>query len=491
MYLASLVFAFTVFVVMTAYYTKTQAFNVYHPFMYYSLFHGFIFVFRPIIAYISDFNLVYRVYQFNPSVDDKITVILASTIGYIFFAFFCLRSGNEKLVFKNDSAVDLQRVLSAKVFYLSICILSPLAIYSLTTRYGEAMSGYTTMVMDRANGVFMNTVSNGYMTDAQLMLPALAVMIAWIFRFHFLSLLPLLLFVLIRAGTGGRGPFVTACISLGLLWLYSKRRSVFSPRVLLAFVALVTVFDAIGEDRGARIRSIVSDSEKVEVSEYDGKWLEGMDFANMEYFEYLVYVVPQRSGEYGYFIDNLQLFTEPVPRVLWPGKPAGAPFNNIALFDYGFPIGMTRSLPGQGWYSLGWIGVAFWCGLWGGVLGLIYRRWVESDQSIFKTMAYLMFVPSLVVTFRDGTILTAVKQNFWYLGPIAFAAILAHLLNVPKLPAIRHHLRSRRVKGSGSTDRRTAAQREMHKVKLLPPPVARRRAVLAAEREESAFKDIT
>lgn len=469
MYELSLVIALVAFLGVVVAYSRMEACNVYHPFLYYCLFHGFIFVFRPIVAYFSGFELIYIVYQFQPSYQDRVTVILAATLGFLSFAFFCLRTGAGGVVFRNDAALEVERNLLAKVLIWAVVLLSPLALYSLLSRYEQIAAGYTTMVMDQATGVFMNTTTNGYVTDAQGMLPALCAMVAWIFRFRLLALVPMAGFVLIRAGTGGRGVFVTACISLALLWLYQRRKQMFSPRVLAGMAALIVIFVQVGQDRGAAIRAFIAGEAVEQRGGYEPKWLEGMDFGNMEYFEFIVYAVPQRSGEYGYFTNNLQLFTEPVPRVLWPGKPAGAPFSNIKLFDYGYPIGMTRSLPGEGWYSLGWFGVIVWCGLWGAALGWLYRRWADSDQSTLKTLAYLLFLPSLVISYRDGTLLTVARQNLWFLAPVILAALLARWFAVPKLAEIRKRLLPGQRRGNNP-----------RAVQALPPAVARRRAALAA-----------
>lgn len=479
MYEFSLIIAAVAFLAVVIAYSRMEACNVFHPFLYYCLFHGFIFVFRPIVAYFSGFELIYQVYQFRPSDQDRITVILAATVGFLSFAFFCLRFGAGGLVFRNDSAVAIERNLLAKVMLWAVALLAPLALYSLLSRYQQSTEGYSTMVMDRATGVFMNTSTTGYFTDAQVMLPTLCAMVAWMFRFRLLALMPMFAFVVIRAGTGGRGIFVTACTTLALLWLYQQRKQMFSPRVLAGIGALVFVFVQVGEDRGAAIRAFIAGEQAEQATGGKAKWLEGMDFGNMEYFEFIVFAVPQRSGEYGYFLNNLQLFTEPVPRVMWPGKPAGAPFSNIKLFDYGYPIGMTRSLPGEGWYSLGWIGVIVWCGLWGGLLGWLYRRWADSDQSTLKTLAYLLFLPSLVVTYRDGTLLTAAKQNLWFLAPVIFAAILARWFNVPTLGEIRRYLRTRGLSPVAAQARQDRTVSMKPPALGVPAAVARRRAALA------------
>lgn len=56
-----------------------------------------------------------------------------------------------------------------------------------------------------------------------------------------------------------------------------------------------------------------------------------MHWANMEFLDN-VETVPRRTGTYGFFGDNPQAFTEPIPRKLWKDKPVGAPIKMLNLF---------------------------------------------------------------------------------------------------------------------------------------------------------------
>ena len=64
-------------------YARHDAASLFHPATIYLAFHGFIFVIRPIFARIYDFDLVYRVYDFIPSIADKITVILGANLAML------------------------------------------------------------------------------------------------------------------------------------------------------------------------------------------------------------------------------------------------------------------------------------------------------------------------------------------------------------------------------------------------------------------------
>ena len=181
-------------------------------------------------------------------------------------------------------------------------------------------------------------------------------------------------------------------------------------------IPLVALFYVVGQDRGS-VRTFLEDGKIVEVREETG-FMETMDWANMEFFEYLVETVPRKTGTYGLFVDNLQVFTEPVPRKLWKDKPIGAPIKMFNLFDYGNPIGMTYSLPGYGWMQLGYAGVVLWCGLWGWCLGAIYSWFVRSRQGNFHVAFYFAFLPIFVIAFRDGGLVTILRTGVFYVTPV-------------------------------------------------------------------------
>ena len=493
MYEAALALSVVCFLLVAGYFARSPSFSMFHPLTFYSAFHGFIFVFRPIVARINDFNLVYRGYQFTPSPSDKLTVILASNLGFLAFAFFCLMSGNVAMRFKQDGFAVAERERLKPLLFWVFAICVPIGLYSLVKGWnGAAMTGfgYDTMIMDAGTGTFVNTIGNGYLAEAQLMLATCGALTAWIFRFRLFALMPLLAFVVFRAGTGGRGPFVTGLVTVGLLYLYEHRRRMPSLQIGALLVAVVLIFNTVGNDRGLAIRKAIGNDTTSTVfvqNRADERFLEGMDFANLEYFEYLVYAIPQRTQTYGYFLDNFQVLTEPIPRILWKSKPIGAPFNRIYLLDYGSPIGMTRSLPGEGWYSLGWLGVIIWCGLWGYVLGLIYRRFVQGSQNAIKTAAYMIFVPILIVAFRDGQLVTVLRQGLFYIGPVILWFYVARLVGVPSAVTMRAAA-ARRLQRRGGSDTPPAPQPAEHAraFAALPPAVQRRRAALEAAKPQQA-----
>jgi hypothetical protein len=192
-----------------------------------------------------------------------------------------------------------------------------------------------------------------------------------------------------------------------------------------------------------------------------------MDFANLEFYEYIVHAVPQKTGTYGYFLDNLQIFTEPVPRVFWPDKPVGPPIQLFSLFDYGYPIGMTYSLPGEGWMQLGYLGVAIWCGLFGWFYGWLYNKFQRSSQSTIAVIAFLLAMPLSFQFFRDGLLLTLIKTHAWFLMPVLMIYGFARLSAVPLADDIRQ-----------MAYRRAAKRRPDVAAKILARQRAAKRSVL-------------
>jgi len=486
-YEAALTLSTVIFIVVSLYYVKSSLFSIYHPFTLYCAFHGILFVLRPWIAWIGDYNMMYEAYRFMPSLSDKITVLLATTLGFLVFGFFSLRVGGVPFAFKHDQATYEERRVLFPIFVWVLVICGPIAAYSLMTQFDKGLEG---MVFDSATGISINTTKNGYMVDAQLMLVSLSAVFAWINRFRLFSLVPLAFFVLVRAGTGGRGPFVAAMASAGLLYLYDRRQRYPSLRMALMLMPLLLLFRIVGDDRGASIKSAI-DPGTGQVTSYEVedrmRPLESMDYANMEFMEYLVYAIPQRTGTYDYFLDNLQIFTEPVPRVLWKNKPIGPPIQNINLMKYGSPVGMTRSLPGEGWYALGWLGVIVWSALYGAGTGLVYRKFVQGNQSTFATAAYMIFVPSLIVGFRDGALLSLIRSTGIYMIPIGVWYALSRFLVLPAIADMRRAMRRQAASpGPGLPAGSEGAPGEGRSPgRYLPPAVRRRRLALANASSEA------
>lgn len=419
---------------ITFYYVRLPVASAFHPLSYYLFFHGFIFALRPIVVHWRGYTTIYRNYQFTPSMDDKITTILGAMLGLACFTFFALRSGYRRPRFAQDAFTDIERERLKAPYLLTAALFLPPAVMASLSSWNTRSNDSTTMVLDAATGIFINTTGNAYSVDIQLLIAPFLLLGIWLFRFRWWTFAPFAAFIILRGGTGGRWPILMACATLGLMFLYDRRRAMPNLKAIGLAAAALLLFELVGLDRGATIRKLfIDDNSRAEqiYNREPPQFLEAMDFANLEFYEYLVYAVPQRTGTHGYFLDNLQVLTEPVPRVLWPGKPIGPPIRLFTLFDHGYPIGMTYSLPGEGWMQFGYPGVAIWCSLFGWFYGWVYSRFQQSRQSTLGTMVFLLFLPLSLQFFRDGLLLTLVKTHAWFLLPLVLVFLAARLTAVP------------------------------------------------------------
>ena len=402
-------------IVVAVIYARSGVASVFHPATYYMFFHGFIFVVRPIVAYLNDFHFVYNIYRFTPDLDDKITALLVADVGFICFMTAVLRFGRHPLVLAATSQLrnDPQRRFRQHLL-VTAALLGPIGIYGLFYVLRGIDSGEVVgMALDKATGTMISTSGNGYFFTAGDIAGALAVLIAWQFRFRLIALLPFAAYFAMRVESGMRWTFLLTSAAMGLFWLYDRRYKWPTFRIAIVGAISLGLFTVIGEQRDV-VQAWISGKE-VSNQIFQNKFLEGMDYANLEYLEYLVRAIPERTGTYGYFVDNLQALTEPIPRVLWSGKPIGAPIQMWDLYRYGSPVGITYSMPGEGWDQLGYLGVAIWCGLWGMIMGSFYNWFARGRQSDYHVAVYLLLLPLTVQIFRDGSLLSALKFPMWFL----------------------------------------------------------------------------
>ncbi|MDR7102050.1 O-antigen polymerase [Croceicoccus sp. BE223] len=465
-----------VFVGTTLVYVRQPAACLMHPATIYSLFHGFIFVLRPIVARISDFTFVYTTFGFYPSLSDKITVILAANLGYLTFMAVSLAVARDPVVFRHDPEIVAQRRTLRRPFVIAALLLAPVSIAAILYQWNTSSNLTSTMIYDETTRTSINTTGSGYFYEFQLVGATLAVLFAWLFRFRLWSLLPFGLFVLLKAGSGGRGAFIYAAAMMIIFYLYDQRRRWPELKASLLGIIALTLFNLVVVDRGRSIRALFV-AQQGDVYRLDNlKPLEHMDFANLEYFEYIVYIVPQRTGTYDYFLSNLQIFTEWVPRTLWPGKPAGPPVQLFNIYDYGSPFGMTLSLPGFGWFELGYLGVVIQCAAFAALFSLIYRRCMRPDANIMTIVTSLLFTAIGIVGFRDGSLLSLMKMTLFYLAiPLGLTWAIGRIMGI-RTPGGVGSKRGTRPVGAASLE----AETDGVKAEAIPATPAERRRRLAA-----------
>ena len=448
MYDAMIVISIGVLALVTAYYVRHRACSIYHPVTMYLAFHALVFVFRPIMSRIYDYRVIYNAVGFQPSEWDKITVLLGTNLALIVFVAVALRVGGQPMVFRQEPAEVARRSYWMRLVWLVAIPIGLLAAYSLITQWLLESSSIRINKMDMRTGIQTMDAMSGYLVIVGSMLTPISVIFAYLNRFKLWSLLPFVAFAILRLGTGGRGDFISGLLMLGALFLFDQRRKWPTPRTMMVAAVAAVLFVGVVQDRGAAIRELfgiegINEARVGWGTHY--KPFEHSDTAMLEAFQYVVYVVPQRSGSYDYFANNLRIITEPIPRALWPEKPYGSPVSFFNLYDYGTPIAMVLSMPGIGWYSLGYLGVAIWSALFAWFFGACYRSFAAGNQSNFATMSYAIVLGVAPLAFRDGLLLTILKLMFAYYLPLLLLLALVMIFYPQVLKRVSRMARSERA----------------------------------------------
>lgn len=434
------------FVVVCFAFVSARSASFFHPLAFYLLFHLIVFVIRPLMVHFLHYNIIWHYMEYTASNWEFVFTLWVSSVALLVFAVATLMAGRCRTEF---TVADLPpwTIAEKRAYAIVVVLLGPLAIYSaVIMRQGISFSGHGDihMVRDLATGIAIYTNTTGYIADANLMLGAICVLALWRFNFRWWSYLPFLFYIGYRSVLGwGRWSIVMSFLSLVLIFLYRNNRRWLRMKYLIATIPVFVLFHSLGMNRDL-VRDYVENSglgERVaeaELYQYKKNFWEQFDtpdFANFEFLAYVLHVVPKESQTYTYFTQYLQLFTEPIPRILWKEKPIGAPIKLINLDDFGNFTGMTTALVGDGWMSLGWIGLVMTMGLVGLFLGWLHRWFWRNQASPKAVMIYCIFLPLTIQWYRDGGISIA-KFVLFSLTPIIlwifFSRVIRMMLRTPR-----------------------------------------------------------
>lgn len=427
MYLLFLFASTIVFAAVVAVYLRHPARSWYHPLSIYLIYHFIAFCVRPWLSHLLSYDAVYRGYHFEPDEYARNMALVVSSLGLAVFAAASLWQSKTSLLVNLAGAPPRERF--QRSFLVIFAILLPLFLYSIYLGWQYRMTDGVLMLRDRQTGIAISVGTNGYVMGAVNMAVLLLPVLCWLFRFRVAVLVPTVMLLFLMLGTGSRGSSICAIFALSCFYLFDRRRRWFDWRIPVGAALLFVVFNAVGDDRGRAVRNLFTDDlAEAWTNPYEDQPLEGMDFASMEFVEYLTWVVPRKTGTFEYFVGQLQLLTEPIPRALWPDKPIGQPIQMFDLYDYGFPIGMTRSLPGEGWVQFGLVGVIVWCGLWGLALGRFHQWTADGRKTPFHLALYFSILALMIVCYRDGLLLSVARFGLFAIVPLGLWLFLSRLL---------------------------------------------------------------
>src|SRR5690606_11887926 len=256
MYVSLLVFSVLAFAAALILYFRHPAASVFHPATYYLLFHGLVFVIRPLFAWHYGFDNIYQAIGFQPSEWEKSQVLICTNLGLGAFMVASLRIGGRPLAFVQGEAEIARRGALLRRFWLVAVPLGALAAGALYWQWDVIASGENPRIVDQRTGWGAQRIGNGYFVAAAMMLGPIAVMIAFLGRFRLWSLLPFAAFAVLRLGTGNRGDLVAAAIMLAVLFMFDRQRKWPTPLILAGGLALVAVFAVMQKDRGGTIREL-------------------------------------------------------------------------------------------------------------------------------------------------------------------------------------------------------------------------------------------
>jgi hypothetical protein len=403
--------------------------SIFHPATVYLGFHGLVFVLRPMLVHYLNFDSCWAYMLFTPteSIFDK--TLLVSSVGLVVFVGFCLGVGRTPVGF-SAFAGPAGELSQTRGLVPATLLLLPLIAWSIYDTRGGVQGA-------RVGGVYILTQSTGYLTEAQnLLMPLLC---AWLVktRFHWINALAIGLYLGYRVWFGqSRWTILLFVLMVGVSYSWQKRNKWLPIWSLLMALPAMVIFNTLGHNRDF-LKGFLEQGQWQSVDYRPGtsldqairRWLDTQDFANFDFLAYIVGMVPERSGGYTFTAQYLQLFTEPIPRMLWKGKPVGAPVKQVDLGKYGNFNGLTWSLNGDGWISGGWVGLLVVMASAGSLLGLAHRWFWRSCQNRLHALVYIAGLAMLPQYYRDGSPISLAKFLLFSSGPILLWISVGWLLN--------------------------------------------------------------
>jgi hypothetical protein len=393
--------------------------SIFHPVTAYLGFHGLAFVVRPILVSACGYDAVWNYMQFHPSDQIFVRTLAVSSVAMLSFVAGCLYAGRSRISFATQNAPEFT-TLERRALLITTLLLVPVMAYSIfATRNGIAGA--------KVNGIYVMTNSTGYLNEAQNFIMALLCLWMVATRFHWLNLFPSILYLGYRTWFGwSRWTILLFLLMVTMIYCWDYRKKWVPLWAVGVAVPFLLLFNLLGHNRDILKSYLLS--HEVHTVDYEPgmttreklkKRFDTQDFANFDYLTYIVWVVPGRIGTYTYGVQYLQLLTEPIPRILWKGKPAGAPVQtNVDLGLYGNFYGLTMSLAGDAWMSGGWIGLVILLSVTGWLLGLAHRSFWRNIGKPARCLLYLVALAMVPLWYRDGSIISIAKFLLFSLTPI-------------------------------------------------------------------------
>jgi len=420
-------------------YILDEDIGVFSPLFWYGAFHTLVFVIKPIVFYWGEFGFVFSYIGYYPADSDLTRTLVITDVALLSFIvgyYYKSSLSPTKKTAHPRHVLDYAALTSkdsiTAFFYMTL-ILLPLIVFSLySTGSGFSLDNSSGHQIERVGDIFVNVNTTGYVTELKKMLTPYIFLLVVIFGFRKWVLCVILAYVSYRLYLGWERVYlVVLFLNLALYLVMLARRKWFSPKFIVIVLVGLPVFSFIGENRDF-LKSLVDDEVIVEIEDSRGflEKQDNLDFANFEYLVYITSVVPEMSQNYSYWTQYLQLFTEPVPRIIWKNKPLGAPIKLVNLNEWGNFFGLTKSIVGDAWISFGWGGIIINLFFLGYLLRFLYEKMFLNSIG-FGRIAWLTLLPFSMQLFRDGGIVSISKFILFAIMPLIVWSIF-YRVNVKK-----------------------------------------------------------
>src|SRR6185437_12016504 len=154
--------------------------SIYHPFAFYLVFHGVVFVARPILEYFFNFHAAFDYMWFYPNEDRIIFTLFLSSWGLVAFSIFgwgidATGPRFDRPVHEGFTAAEWQ------AFWILVVLVLPFATYSFYLHLGEGLGGSDLVqgYHDPITGIYILTNTTGYIASADGALLPLSLMLIW------------------------------------------------------------------------------------------------------------------------------------------------------------------------------------------------------------------------------------------------------------------------------------------------------------------------
>ena len=425
-------------------YSRYIKFRILDPATWYVLFHFMLFAIRPTFVFELGYRANFMYMGFSPDLPDVIITFAVANLGLL--AFLLGASIFPRPRFDYHTPLH-PTALERQTFGIAVAISLPLILFSIYYSYTHPLVEITArsggnLIIDPDTGKKLFTSGSGYAYVFQNALPGVLIALMLLRRPQWWIFLIAISFMF-QVFLTGRGRFVIIYFVLSLIiFAFQMRRISVAKRasLLLGFGGAAIILIAVGGVYRRVSRSLGGVSwQDLTLSDYFARTPLGdsQEFGMFEYLTYLVKYFPDSNYGFSYFTQYLEIFTQPIPRALWHGKPVGSPIKLIDLNEFGNFDGLTQSLPGAGWISLGLVGLLTLPSASGVVFSLFYRYAAKNWNKVDVRSLYIVALPFSVQWFRDGA--PSIVQ-FYVFGmfPLIFWLALNFLARsnlLPKTPA--------------------------------------------------------